>query len=196
MLPYSFPIILGSGSPRRKQLLEQLDFAFSVETRETEEDFPVDLPLEEVPIWLAKKKAKAFEPSYLKDKVLITADTVVILGDQILNKPSSGEEAAQMLSLLAGKTHSVVTGVCLTSGTKQKAFSETALVTFSGLHPLEIEYYINTYRPFDKAGAYGAQEWMGMIAIEKIEGSYFNVMGLPVQKLYLELLTFEEELKA
>lgn len=186
----SFPLILASGSPRRQQLLISAGFVFSVETRNVAEDFPSDMPVADVPVYLARKKAMAFEGE-LKDQVILTADTVVIIEGQILNKPADEEEATAMLSQLSGKMHEVITGVCLFSKHKTFTFSDRTEVYFKTLTPEEIRFYVTYYRPFDKAGAYGAQEWMGMVAIKKIVGSYFNVMGLPVHLVYKHLQEWE-----
>ena len=180
-------IILASGSPRRRQLLAELGIAFTVQSKDIPEDFPSDMPAQEVPVYLAYKKAKAFSDSELHDKLVITADTVVILEGKVLNKPATAEEAFEMLSALSGKQHEVVTGVCFRSEKRIHSFWDTTQVFFKHLSPQEIDFYIRTHKPFDKAGAYGAQEWMGMVGVERIEGSYFNVMGLPIHKVYEEL---------
>ncbi|MBC8109758.1 MAG: septum formation protein Maf [Verrucomicrobia bacterium] len=183
------PIILASGSPRRRQLLTELGFDFVVKTKNTDESFPETMPVQEVPLFLAEKKANAFA-SEISDEILIAADTVVIIDNKILNKPAHKAEAFAMLHLLSGRKHEVITGVCLLSATKKVLFSDLAEVFFRDLSDSEVEFYVEKYQPFDKAGAYGAQEWMGMVGIEKIIGSYFNVMGLPVHKLYQELMRF------
>lgn len=182
----SFPLVLASGSPRRQQLLISAGFVFTIETRNVSEDFPADMPVADVPVYLAQKKAKAFEAE-VKDQVILTADTVVIIDGQVLNKPADDEEAIRMLSQLSGRMHEVITGVCLFSKHKTFTFSDRTEVYFKTLTPEEIRFYVNYYHPFDKAGAYGAQEWMGMVAVEKIIGSYFNVMGLPVHLVYKHL---------
>ena len=189
MLKLNNPLILASNSPRRKQLMHDIGFEFIVKTKETDESFSENIPLIEVPIYLAEKKANAFK-NELKNEIIITADTVVIIGDEILNKPADEKEAFEMLSLLSGRKHEVITGVCLLSENKKVLFSDLTEVFFKVLSKQEIIFYINKYKPFDKAGSYGAQEWMGMVAIEKIIGSYFNVMGLPVHKVYEELIKF------
>ena len=138
-------------------------------------------------VYLAEKKAAEFAPEELGDKVLLTADTIVCLGERILNKPADAAEAAHMLQLLSGTAHRVITGVCLRSATQQRSFYDETKVHFKTLTPFEINYYITAYKPFDKAGAYGIQEWIGMIGVEKLEGSYYNVMGLPLHRVYAEL---------
>lgn len=183
-------IILASKSPRRQYLLKELGIEFKLQTKDTEEDFPDTLRAQEIPLYLCEKKAKAFE-SELKDlDLLITADTIVWIKNQVLNKPQNYDDAVRMLKLLSGKKHEVYTGVCLKSKLKTKSFFTVTNVYFKNLSDQEIDYYINNYNPYDKAGAYGAQEFIGYIAIEKIEGSYFNVMGLPTKELYEELLKF------
>jgi septum formation protein len=181
-----YPLVLASNSPRRQQLLMGAGMVFSVKTKNVPEDFPADMSVKEVPVYLARKKALAFEQE-LKDEIIVAADTVVIINGRILNKPENEQEAFDMLSLLSGCKHEVVTGVCLFSRKKTVAFSDLTEVYFRELTEQEITFYVHNYRPFDKAGAYGAQEWMGMIAIEKITGSYFNVMGLPVHLVYEHL---------
>jgi septum formation protein len=185
-----YKIILASKSPRRKQLLEGLDLPFEVIVREVDEVFPENMPMEEIPVYLARLKAEPFLEAR-EDKVLvITADTIVWIDGEVLGKPVDHQHAAEMLRKLSGRTHVVVTGVCLTSAEKQVTFSSVTDVHFKELSDEEIEYYLDLYHPYDKAGAYGVQEWIGYIAIDRIEGSYFNVMGLPVGRLYEELKHF------
>ena len=186
-----YKIILASNSPRRKELLSGLDIVY--ETRvlpDVDESYSNTLPLEDVADYLAKKKASAYLQQLNDEELLITSDTVVLLDNIILGKPANEEEAALMLRTLSGKTHKVITAVCLTSIEKQVCFSDTSLVTFGQLTDSEISYYISRYKPFDKAGAYGVQEWIGYVAVERIEGSYYNVMGMPVFKLYKKLKEF------
>lgn len=184
----SYKIILASQSPRRKQLLEGLNLQFEIIVREIDETYPEHLLREEIPLYLAKKKADAFNPDEFGDKTLIiTADTIVWLENSILNKPKNINDAIEMLHLISGKTHIVYTGVCIKSNTFTHSFYADSKVTFRTLETEEILYYIEKYQPFDKAGAYGIQEWIGYIGIEHIEGSFYNVMGLPTQKLYNEL---------
>jgi septum formation protein len=182
----SRPILLASNSPRRKELLAGLGYTFEVRLKEVHEDFPEHLQREEVAEYLASHKADAYKAE-LQDEILITADTIVCLGDRILNKPADEKEAFAMLRDLSGTSHEVITGVCLLTSDSKTVFHDVTKVYFKALTDEEIHYYIRHYKPFDKAGAYGIQEWIGMIGIEKIEGSYFNVVGLPVQKLYTHL---------
>ena len=183
------PLILSSNSPRRKELLAGLDIPFEVRVIEDiDESYPDTLPTGEIAEYIAQKKAAAYEVG--NDEVLITADTIVVLDDQILGKPADAEEAKQMLRSLSGKTHHVITGVCLKSRDQQHHFSVISEVTFKTLAEEEISYYVENYKPFDKAGAYGIQEWIGYIGVTGLSGSYFNVMGLPVQRIYEELKKF------
>lgn len=184
-------IILSSNSPRRKELLGGLDLDFEVRVKDgIKESYPADIPAIETAEYIAAEKAEAYKDELHDNNLVITADTVVILGDKILGKPQSEDEACTMLKMLSGQTHKVVTGVCLTSETKQKRFSVITDVTFKQLSQDEISYYVSRYKPLDKAGAYGIQEWIGYIGVTSISGSYFNVMGLPVQRIYEELSKF------
>ncbi|OIQ31364.1 MAG: septum formation protein Maf [Crocinitomix sp. MedPE-SWsnd] len=183
-------IILSSKSPRRQELLKGLDIDFEIEVRPVDEIYSLDLEAEKVPSFLSKLKATAFDGDLNESDILITSDTIVILGSEILEKPKSEEEAKGMIRKMAGKTHTVVTGVALTSADKQEVFSDHTKVTFGELTDEEIEYYISKYKPFDKAGSYGVQEWIGYVAIDNLEGSYYNVMGLPLHKLYKALKHF------
>lgn len=186
-----YNIVLASNSPRRKALLKSLGIIFSVRTKDNlNESFPADMHPASVAEYLAKKKASHYQEDIAKNELIITADTVVILGSEILNKPADHEEALDMLDLLSDKTHEVITGVCLTTESKQVAFSTVSEVTFCALTQQEKTFYVDNFKPFDKAGAYGIQEWIGHIGVEKINGSFYNVMGLPVQKLYQELKKF------
>ena len=169
--------------------MKEAGFVFTVEKPDVEEDFPKSLPVEQVARYLALKKAEYFRPT-LQNQVIVTADTVVIINNAILNKPANKAEAIEMLTLLSGKTHIVMTGVCILSKEKEESFDDTTEVTFKKLLPTEIEYYVDHYKPYDKAGAYGAQDWIGMVAIETINGSYFNVMGLPIHKVYQHLTSW------
>lgn len=184
------PLILASKSPRRQYLLNELGLQFEVRTKEVDESFPANLKAQEIPLYLCKKKADAFNNELNENTIVITADTIVWIDGQVLNKPENFDDAVRMLKLLSGKMHEVYTGVCLRSKEKTKSFYALTKVYFKTLSQEEIEYYINNYNPYDKAGSYGAQEWLGYIAIEKIEGTYFNVMGLPIKELYEELLAF------
>lgn len=185
-----YRFILASKSPRRQFLLKDLGLGFEVHTKEVDESFPGNLKAQEIPIYLCKKKAEAFDAELDDNTIVITADTIVWIDGQVLNKPEDFDDAVRMLKLLSGKMHEVYTGVCLRSNSKTKAFHSLTKVYFKTLSQSEIEYYISNYNPYDKAGAYGAQEWIGYIAVERIEGSYFNVMGLPLKELYEELLNF------
>ncbi len=186
---FNRPIILASNSPRRRQILADAGFTFTVVAKNISEDYPLDLPPETVPIYLARKKAAAFE-AQVKDEIVIAADTVVILEGNILEKPVDVVDAFQMLTRLSGKKHKVVTGICLFSKDKEVFFSELTEVTFAPLSTEEIEFYIHTYKPFDKAGSYGIQEWLGMIGVSSIAGSFYNVMGLPIHQVYTALHDF------
>jgi len=176
-------LLLASGSPRRRQLLEDAGFDFEVKTVPFDESFPEDLPSEKVAEHLAKGKNETHRQSFL-DEIILTADTVVIFNDRILGKPEDAEEAISTIKLLSGKIHEVVTGVCISSPDKQVAFSCTTKVKFEELTEPEIRSYVEKYHPMDKAGSYAIQEWIGLIGIEWIEGSYYNVVGLPMHKVY------------
>lgn len=188
----NYKLILASASPRRQQLMKDAGLTFEVRLKKIVEDYSKDLPLEKVPEYLSKVKAEAFREELQPDEVLVTADTVVCIHGKILGKPANRAEAIGMLQELSGNRHLVVTGVSVTTKTKQISFSALTNVFFKELSDEEIEYYVDVYKPFDKAGAYGIQEWIGYIGIERIEGSFYNVMGLPVQKLYetLRMLQF------
>jgi septum formation protein len=189
MLDLKYRLLLGSKSPRRKQLLDSLDLPYQTVHIEVEENYPKHLKREEVALYLCQKKSVAYE-LLQKNDLLITADTIVCIDNKILNKPADYTEAVNMLETLSGKMHEVITAVCLRSVDKQKSFFSVTEVYFKTLLRKEIEYYLENYHPYDKAGAYGAQDWIGMAAIEKINGSYFNVMGLPTKKLYDHLKLF------
>jgi septum formation protein len=182
--------ILGSGSPRRKELLTGIGMSFLVRTKDTEEVYPAELPPQRVPAYLAELKAKALLPDLAANEVVITADTVVILNGDILGKPTDRDDAIRMLTRLAGHTHEVVTGVFIGNHERQLIESDSTLVTFGQLTQTEIEQYIDNCRPFDKAGSYGVQEWMGYVAVEKLIGSYTNVMGLPTHVVYRMIREF------
>jgi len=183
MLTLVKPLILASNSPRRKQLLREAGFDFEVEVIPTDESFPESLPGHEVAGYISSQKAEVFRNRH-PEKIILTADTVVILGDTILNKPADVQEAFQMLTMLSGQTHKVTTAVSLLSDDKIQTVSDSAFVTFRTLEETEINYYIEHYKPFDKAGGYGVQEWIGMVGIERIEGSFYTIMGLPVHTVY------------
>lgn len=183
-----YRIILASNSPRRRELLSGLGIDYEVKTLPgIEENYPDNLQGDEIPVYIAREKAEAYRPYIQKDELIITADTIVYLDGQVLGKPKDEADAAQMLCLLSGRVHQVITGVCITTADTQRAFATTTDVTFDTLSEEEINYYVTNYLPLDKAGAYGVQEWIGFIGVTRLEGSYFNVMGLPVQRLYKEL---------
>ena len=190
MILLKYPLILASKSPRRQQLLRDAGLEFTIQTIPIKENYPGDLEVSQVPVYLARKKAEALMP-LVKDKIIISADTIVTLGSNILGKPSSQEEAQQMLQKLSAKTHMVYSGVCIAVKNELTTFVDATEVTFKNLLQSEIDYYVKHYAPLDKAGAYGIQEWIGLIGIEKINGSYFNVVGLPVFKLYNSLLNLD-----
>jgi septum formation protein len=186
-----YDIILASNSPRRKELLSGLDFEYEVKTLpDIDESYPDDLQGEDIATYIARKKADAYLPCLKNDTLLITADTIVLLAGKVYGKPRNEAEAKQMLRDLSGKTHIVATGVCIATKDKQHTFGASSEVRFAKLDEDEIEYYVTKYKPLDKAGAYGVQEWIGYIAVEYISGSYFNIMGLPIQRLYRELKRF------
>ncbi len=183
-----YKIILASASPRRRELLNGLDLDFVVKSLpDVDESFPDTLVGGEIPLYISKKKADAYRPSMADDELVITADTIVWLDGKALGKPVDEADAQRMLHNMSGKTHAVFTGVTITTKTEQRSFVAQSNVSFAVLADDEVDYYIQKYKPMDKAGAYGAQEWIGYIGMENIEGSYFNVMGLPVQRLYSEL---------
>lgn len=184
-----YNVILASNSPRRKELMSGLGIDYVVKTLPgIEESYPDALQGEQIPLFIAREKADAYRASIAEGELLITADTIVWLDKAALGKPADREGAIRMLRTLSGKSHQVITGVCLTTCEWQKSFTAVTEVKFAGLTDEEIEYYVDTYSPMDKAGAYGVQEWIGFIGVESISGSYYNVMGLPIQKLYRELL--------
>lgn len=190
-----YKVILSSNSPRRKELFAGLGIDFEVRVISgIDESYPSDIPLKDVPQYIAKEKAAAYDIA--TDELVVTADTVVIVDNEILGKPVDEDEARKMLRELSGRSHEVITGVCLTTCELQRSFAVTSEVTFKKLSEEEIEYYVKNYHPLDKAGAYGIQEWIGYIGVTSLYGSYFNVMGMPVQRIYEELRnTFGFELK-
>jgi len=186
-----YQVILGSQSPRRQYLLKELGIKFDVKLKQmVQENYPDNLAREEIPLYLARKKADAFDDELTGNMIVITADTVVWKDDKVLQKPKDQKEAFDILRSLSGTVHQVYTGVCIRSVNQRKAFHSRTDVYFKKLTDKEIWYYIDKYEPYDKAGSYGIQEWLGYIGVEKIEGSFFNVMGLPVQELYVELSNF------
>ena len=186
MASFTKTLILASKSPRRQALLKAAGFHFIVKSRNTDETYPPDLRPEAVATYIAIRKAQAMKDQ-ISDEIVLAADTVVRTGRKILGKPGDKDQAREMLSMLSGRAHQVTTGVCLLTKDQQIAFDETTEVHFRALTSHEIDYYIDNYQPFDKAGAYGIQEWIGMVAVEKIVGSYFNVVGLPVHAVYHHL---------
>lgn len=183
-----YKIVLASNSPRRKELLSGLNLEYTVRVLpDIDESYPDTLKGEEIPMYISREKAEAYRNSMAEDELIITADTVVCINEKVLGKPRTLEEAKEMLRELSGKTHQVITGVCLMPRDLQRTFSATTQVTFDVLTEDEIEFYVEKFRPLDKAGAYGVQEWIGFVGVSRLEGSYFNVMGLPVQRLYQEL---------
>ena len=187
----NYKVLLASNSPRREELLRGIDIDFEVKVLpDIDESYPDNIPSKEIAEFVAIKKAKPYAASLHEDELLLTADTIVLLEDTVLGKPANKKEAKQMLRQLSGKTHRVITGVCLTSTKKQTSFSATSDVEFGKLTDQEIEYYVERYSPMDKAGAYGVQEWIGYVAVKHINGSYYNIMGLPIQRVYRELIKF------
>ncbi|MFM7672723.1 MAG: Maf family nucleotide pyrophosphatase [Bacteroidota bacterium] len=184
------PILLASGSPRRKQLLEWAEVPFRVSVSNVAEDFPPELSVEEVPVFIARKKAMAVQQDTATQEIVLAADTIVVLGEHILGKPVHREEAISMLLALQGSTHEVITGVVIRQGQKELAFYDRTRVDFHPLTEKEIEHYVDQYQPFDKAGAYAIQEWIGVVGIRSVEGDFYNVMGLPVSRVVRALREF------
>lgn len=185
-----YSVVLASNSPRRKELMSGLGIEYVVKTLPgIDESYPDDLEGEAIPLFIAREKADAYRSMIAPEELLITADTIVWLDGKALGKPVGREDAIGMLQALSGKVHQVITGVCLTTQEWQRSFTSTTEVCFAKLTDEEIEYYVDTYSPMDKAGSYGVQEWIGFVGVESISGSYFNVMGLPIQRLYRELST-------
>jgi septum formation protein len=183
-----YKIILASNSPRRKELLSGLGVDYEVKTLpDVDESYPDGLSGEEIAKHIARGKAEAYRSLIQADELVITADTIVWLDETVMGKPKDEEEAKDMLMRLSGKTHQVITGVCLTTASTQKTFATVTDVTFATLTDEEVDYYVTRYQPMDKAGSYGVQEWIGFVGVENLSGSYFNVMGLPIQRLYTEL---------
>lgn len=186
----NFRIILASQSPRRQQLLSELGISFDIVTMDYDESFPEGLGGTEIAHYVSEQKAGMFKKIIKENEIVIAADTIVWCNDQVLGKPTDKEDARRILKEISGNTHEVITAVTLLSSCKKLTFSDSTKVTFEKLSGEEIDYYIDEFKPYDKAGAYGIQEWIGIIACSRIEGSYFNVVGLPVQKLYYELMKF------
>lgn len=184
-----YKVILASGSPRRRELMVGLGVNYEVRILpDVDESYPDTLQGEEIPLYIAKEKADAYIPMMQPDELIITADTIVWLDGEVLGKPRDREDALQMLRTMSGRTHEVFTGVCITTTDWQRSFTAQTEVRFATLSEDEIIYYVDNFKPMDKAGAYGVQEWIGFIGVENISESYYNIMGLPVQKLYRELL--------
>ena len=190
-----YKIILASGSPRRQQFFKDFDLEFEIRLKEVDEIYPDNLKAEEITNYLAELKAKAFDGEIAENEVLITSDTLVWLNDKALGKPKDYDDAFQILKSLSNDTHDVITSVCFKTSKKSDTIFDTTKVTFTKLSDESIHYYLDNYKPFDKAGAYGIQEWIGLIGITKIEGSYTNVVGLPTEKVYKYLTqTFGDNL--
>lgn len=187
-----YDIILASQSPRRSELLKGLDIDFRIEVIDVNESYPAGMMGVEIPMYLAEKKANAYRSIMQENTLVITADTIVWHEGHVMNKPANEADARQMLTKLSGKTHQVITGVCISGLRKRKVFHVISEVRFARLTAAEIDYYLEHYKPYDKAGSYGVQEWIGFVGVEHINGSYFNVMGLPVQRLYNELKRWTE----
>lgn len=185
-----YKIILASRSPRRQQLLTELGLKFEVVIKDYDETYPAGLTGEKIARYIAHRKAASFENELPENAIVIAADTIVWCNEKVLGKPVSRDDAVAILKEISGNTHEVITGVSLRSRSKENTFSESTKVTFEPFTEEEMEYYIDNYKPYDKAGAYGIQEWIGIIACSHIDGSYFNVVGLPVQRLYKELIKF------
>lgn len=191
MVAKGYKIILASNSPRRKELLAGLDVDFEVRViKGIDESYPANLPTTDIAEYISRKKADAYLQQLAADELLITADTIVVLGSEVMGKPHDEADACRMLRALSGQTHQVITGVTLATTARQQSFSVVTDVTFKSFADEEIDYYVSHYKPFDKAGAYGIQEWLGYIGVTALRGSYFNVMGLPVQRIYEALRQF------
>lgn len=186
-----YEIVLASNSPRRKELLQRMGVNFKVLTLfGIDESYPDSLRGEDIVCYISRNKAKAYQSSMAPNELLITADTIVYVDGEVMGKPKNAEQAKEMLHKLSGKTHQVITGVTIVTAKRTENFGVTSQVKFTNITDEEINFYVDNYLPFDKAGAYGIQEWIGIVAVEEIKGSYFNVVGLPVQRLYQKLKTF------
>ncbi|MBV8255390.1 MAG: septum formation protein Maf [Chitinophaga sp.] len=184
------PVILASQSPRRKQLMEQAGIPFVIKVADTDESFPDTMPISEVPVFIARQKAIVIQAISSPEEIVVAADTVVVLDNTIIGKPQDREDAIRILTALSGREHLVITGVVIRRGDKEVAFSKETGVFFNPLTPEQIAYYVDNYKPYDKAGAYAIQEWIGAVAIDRIEGCFYNVMGLPVSRVVEELERF------
>ncbi|KAB7730260.1 septum formation protein Maf [Rudanella paleaurantiibacter] len=191
MISLKYPLVLASGSPRRKQLMTDAGFVFTIETRPTDEHFPADMPVDDVAEYLARQKAEQFAAD-LGNRLVLCADTVVILDNEVLNKPADEADAFRMVRSLAGRSHRVRTGVCLLSPEGMESFTDETTVFFAPLTDDEIRYYIRECAPFDKAGSYGAQDFIGLVGIDRLEGSFYTVMGLPTHRVYQALKRFAQ----
>jgi septum formation protein len=187
---FPYKIILASNSPRRKELMAMAGFEFEVKSKNVEENHPPEKNIDEIPVYLAEKKARVFLDELNENEIVIGADTIVVLNGRIYEKPKDREDAITMLSILSGQTHEVITGVYILSKKKKISFSEKTKVTFNPLSLEEINFYVDNYKPYDKAGSYACQEWIGAVAIKRFEGDYFNVVGLPINRVYRELKEF------
>jgi septum formation protein len=187
---FPYKIILASNSPRRKELMAMAGFEFEVKSKNVEENHPPETNIDEIPVHLAEKKVRAFLDELKENEIVIGADTIVVLNGKIYEKPEDREDAIAMLSILSGQTHEVITGVYILSKEKEISFSEKTKVTFNPLSLEEINFYVDNYKPYDKAGSYACQEWIGAVAIKRFEGDYFNVVGLPINRVYRELKEF------
>lgn len=186
-----YEIVLASNSPRRKELLQRMGVNFKVRTLfGIDESYPDSLRGEDIVCYISRNKSKAYQSSMAPNELLITADTIVYVDGEVMGKPKNAEQAKEMLHKLSGKTHQVITGVTIVTAKRTENFGVTSQVKFTNITDEEINFYVDNYLPFDKAGAYGIQEWIGIVAVEEIKGSYFNVVGLPVQRLYQKLKTF------
>ena len=191
MVAKDYKIILASNSPRRKELLAGIDVQFEVRViQDIDESYPSDLPTKDIAEYISHKKAAVYQQQMAPDELIITADTIVVLGNEVMGKPHDEADARRMLRELSGRTHQVITGVTLTTIQKQVSFSVETDVTFKALSDSEIDYYVSHYKPFDKAGAYGIQEWIGTVACSKVKGSYMNVIGMPVERVLHDLEKF------
>lgn len=188
--PGGYQLILASQSPRRKELLEKLGYRFRQIAKDVDESYPHDLEVDQIAEYLSQKKAKAYESELASNDLLITSDTIVCIGNQVLGKASNADQAKEMLNLLSAKQHTVISGVTLSSISKSVSFSVHTQVQMKALSSDEIEFYIDNFKPYDKAGAYGIQEWIGFIGVDEIKGSFYNVMGLPVKELYEAIVRF------
>jgi septum formation protein len=186
-------IILASQSPRRKQLLQWAEINFTTESSDADESFPADMPVEVVPVFIARKKAKAIQQRHDDFSIIIAADTIVVLDNSVINKPVDRNDAVNILRSLSGKTHSVITGVILFKGNEEISFADVTQVTFHHLTDEQIFFYVDKYKPYDKAGAYAIQEWIGVVGIQSINGDFYNVMGLPVSRVIAALNKFQQQ---